>query len=300
MVGRRRRMSVLAGGEPALCAATISVTAGATAAAAAPGGRTPLAGSMVTAAARQHPAGTVAKSAPVNFEVVLRLHGAAAAQALVTAVSTPGSASYRHYLTAAQWEARFSPAAAEVNSARKLAGQRGVQSGRHVQGPDHHLGLGDCGPGGEGVRHHPGELQGERPRSAPGHTPDVRPGRRGGQRGRRPGHQPERGHHRRGRQPRRQHEGGVRGQRHLPPAPPAFIPAPPCGKYFGQTFTTTRPRFGHGYPRTVPDQVCGYKPPQFRSAYNIGSNNTGQGVTVAIIDAFGSATIRVTRPGTSR
>ena len=84
---------------------------------------------MVTAAARQHPAGTVAKSAPVNFEVVLRLHGAAAAQALVTAVSTPGSASYRHYLTAAQWEARFSPAAAEVNSARSWLASEGFKVG---------------------------------------------------------------------------------------------------------------------------------------------------------------------------
>jgi subtilase family serine protease len=42
----------------------------------------------------------------------------------------------------------------------------------------------------------------------------------------------------------------------------------------------------------VPDQVCGYKPAQFRSAYNVGSTSTGKGVTVAIIDAYGSATIR--------
>ncbi len=37
--------------------------------------------------------------------------------------------------------------------------------------------------------------------------------------------------------------------------------------------------------------MCGYKPGQLRSAYNIGSANTGRGVTVAIIDAYGSATI---------
>ena len=42
----------------------------------------------------------------------------------------------------------------------------------------------------------------------------------------------------------------------------------------------------------MPDQVCGYKPGQFRSAYKVGSTSTGQGVTVAIIDAYGSATIR--------
>jgi subtilase family serine protease len=77
----------------------------------------------------------------------------------------------------------------------------------------------------------------------------------------------------------------------FPPAPPAFITAPPCGKYFGQSSTTVHPPFGMGYPRTVPDTVCGYKPPQLRSAYDIGSNG-GNGVTVAIIDAYGSATIQ--------
>ena len=67
------------------------------------------------------------------------------------------------------------------------------------------------------------------------------------------------------------------------------------------TSGTTQPAFGHGYPPTVPDQVCGYKPGQFRSAYHVGSTTTGQGVTVAIIDAYGSATITTaTRPGISR
>ena len=37
--------------------------------------------------------------------------------------------------------------------------------------------------------------------------------------------------------------------------------------------------------------MCGYKPGQLRSAYNIGSAHTGQGVTVAVIDAYGSSTI---------
>ena len=123
-------MSVLAGGVAGLlCAATVSGIAGATAASAAPGGRKPLDGSMITASARKHPAGAVSKSAAVNFEVVLKLRNAAAAQALVTAVSTPGSASYRHYLTAAQWEARFSPAAAEVSSARSWLASEGFKVG---------------------------------------------------------------------------------------------------------------------------------------------------------------------------
>lgn len=51
------------------------------------------------------------------------------------------------------------------------------------------------------------------------------------------------------------------------------------------------PPFGNGYPRTVPDVVCGYKPGQYRSAYGVGTTDTGKGVTVAIIDAYGSSTI---------
>jgi len=129
-VGRRRRISVLAGGVAGLlCAATVSGIAGATAASAAPGGRKPLDGSMITANARKHPAGAVSKSAAVNFELVLKLRNAAAAQALVTAVSTPGSASYRHYLTAAQWEAQFSPTAAEVSNARSWLASEGFKVG---------------------------------------------------------------------------------------------------------------------------------------------------------------------------
>ena len=293
MVGRRRRMSVLAGGVAGLlCAATISGIAGATAAAAAPGGRKPLNGSLITATARKHPAGAVSKSAPVKFEVVLRLRDAAVAQALVTAVSTPGSASYRHYLTAAQWEARFSPAVAEVNSARSWLASEGFKvgatsrdritipaSGTAAQ-VEKAFGttLGNFKVNGKVVRlatHQmsvPAAVAGSVV-GALGINQSVATTNAAASRA-------------------ASATSASGGSGTFPPAPPAFIPAPPCGKYYGQTSTKTRPPFDHGYPRTVPNQVCGYKPPQFRSAYNIGSNNTGQGVTVAIIDAFGSATIK--------
>ena len=77
----------------------------------------------------------------------------------------------------------------------------------------------------------------------------------------------------------------------FPPAPTAFITAPPCGGYYGQDTTTTDPPFGSGYPTTVPDEVCGYQPGQLRSAYGVTSADTGKGVTVAIVDAYDSATI---------
>ncbi len=77
----------------------------------------------------------------------------------------------------------------------------------------------------------------------------------------------------------------------FPPAPPAFVTAPPCSSYYGQKVKTVTPHFGGGYPAKVPYEVCGYKPGQFRSGYSLTSKDTGKGVTVAIIDAYGSATI---------
>ncbi len=286
-------MSALAGGVAGLlCAATISGIAGATAAAAAPGGRKPLNGSMVSASARKHPVGAVPKSAPVNFEVVLRLRNAAAAQALVSAISTPGSTSYRHYLTAAQWEARFSPTAAEVNSARSWLASEGFKVGG--TSPDRitvsasgtaaqvekafGTALGNFKVNGKAVRLATHQMS----------VPAAVAGSVVGALGINQSVATTGAAANRAASATAVSGGGGT----FPPAPPAFIPAPPCGRYYGQTSTRTRPPFGHGYPRTVPNQVCGYQPPQLRSAYNIGPNNTGQGVTVAIIDAYGSATIR--------
>jgi subtilase family serine protease len=290
---------VLAGGVAGLlCAATVSGIAGATAASAAPGGRKPLDGSMITASARKHPAGAVSKSAAVNFEVVLKLRNAAAAQALVTAVSTPGSASYRHYLTAAQWEARFSPAAAEVSTARSWLASEGFKvgatsrdritisasgtaaqvekafgttlgkfkvNGHVVRLATHQMSVpasvAGSVVGALGINQNVATTGAAASRTASARTLSTARALAGAN--------------------------GV-----FPPAPAAFITAPPCGQYFGQKSTTTSPPFGHGYPNTVPDQVCGYQPGQFRSAYHVGSTSTGKGVTVAIIDAYGSATIR--------
>ena len=140
---RRRFAAVAAGASALLCLATVSGVVGASAAgAASTPRRTYWRGAVVSAKARQRPVGAVARSARVDFALVLKLRNAAAAAALVRAVSTPGSPSYRHYLTTAQWESRFSPAASQVASARKLAAQRGLQGRQRVQGPHHRLRVG--------------------------------------------------------------------------------------------------------------------------------------------------------------
>jgi subtilase family serine protease len=254
--------------------------------------RTPLAGTLVTATARQHPVGAVARSARVDFDLVLKLRDAAGAQALVQAVSSPGSASYRHYVTAAQWESRFSPTAAQVSSARQWLASEGftvgavskdritisasgtaaqVESafgtglenykldGRTVRLATRQLSVpaavADSVVGAMGVNENiatPDDIAQSAVRSAASASAATNP---------------------------------------FPPAPGAFITAPPCGSYYGAASTTLSPAFGNGYPATVPDTVCGYKPSQFRSAYDIGPADTGKGYTVAIIDAYGSSTI---------
>ena len=74
------------------------------------------------------------------------------------------------------------------------------------------------------------------------------------------------------------------------PAPPepGFRNAAPCSAYYGQKLATTLPAFdGH----TLPYAPCGYTGPQFRSAYEGGTALDGTGVTVAITDAYASPNI---------
>ena len=73
-------------------------------------------------------------------------------------------------------------------------------------------------------------------------------------------------------------------------APDAFVNARPCSVFYGQVaakytddFATPLPKFGG---QTLPYAPCGYTGAQLRSAYASGTTATGQGVTVAITDAY--------------
>src|ERR1700759_1514899 len=50
----------------------------------------------------------------LNVEVVLNYRNAGELGSFVQSVSTPGSSDYRHFLTNAQFNARFSPAQADI------------------------------------------------------------------------------------------------------------------------------------------------------------------------------------------
>jgi subtilase family serine protease len=83
--------------------------------------------------------------------------------------------------------------------------------------------------------------------------------------------------------------------KHDAPPPAGFRNGRPCSRYYGQVaakyqadYKTPLPAFKGA---TLPYAVCGYTGPQFRSAYENNSALTGDGVTVGIIDAFASPTI---------
>lgn len=73
-------------------------------------------------------------------------------------------------------------------------------------------------------------------------------------------------------------------------APAAFVNAAPCSSYYGQQIASTLPKLNGA---SLPYAVCGYTPAQYRGAYGLGNGeNGGNGVTVAITDAFDAAPLR--------
>jgi subtilase family serine protease len=291
---RRKSAIAVVGAASLLGTMAISGIVGA-ATAGATSGRAALAGTAEASAARQHPVGAVAASSPISFNVVLQLRDAAGAQALVRDVSTPGSANFRHYVSASDWEARFSPTSSNVNAATSWLRSEGFQVGAVSKDRVTIKASGSAAQverafgtslenyqfRGHTVRYATGDL------SVPAALSGVIVGAMGiNQNVNTPAVASDAA------PTTATTNSATSSTSPFPPAPAAFITSPPCGSYYGQKNTTESPAFGHGYPTTVPDQVCGYLPLQYRSAYGLKSSNTGAGVTVAIIDAYGSSTIQ--------
>ena len=243
------------------------------------------------AATRTPRTGSVAGNTGINFTVVMKLPNQAALDSFTTAVSTRGSGQYHHYLTPAQWEQRFSPTQAQVDKVTSFLKSNGFQvagvtpdrmqvdasgdatqvekafatslsehrvAGRQLRVADKNFSvpsdLGDVVAGVEGVTESLAHRDSttDVPASSSAAQPDA--------------------------------SGPI-------PQPPGFRVAPPCGNYYGQKLDTTLPPFGMGYPANPPWAVCGYTPPQMRSAYSLNGATDGTGVTVAIVDAYASPTL---------
>jgi subtilase family serine protease len=250
--------------------------------------RMALQGSMAPAVARAHPDGAVSAASSVSFDLVLKLRDAAGAQAFATAVSTPGSALFHHYLSDAQWVGRFGPTSAAVT--RAVAWLRGEGFAVGSVAKDR-LFVSAQGSARAVERAFGAELgyykvNGARIRLSR-NTLTV-PSSLGGS------------------------VSGVIGvnqdmatndlttQLHAPaktakasqepPAPAGFRNPKPCASYWGEK-TDTKDNSSLYAPYTPPASydICGYTPAQLRGAYGVGTGkDNGTGVTIGIVDAYDS------------
>ncbi|HEU5478009.1 MAG TPA: S53 family peptidase [Gaiellaceae bacterium] len=268
----RPRLAVLA----LAAAAVVALVAGSLGSAQAASGRQAIPNTAPAWQAHAKNLGHAAPGAPVDARVYLTPNGGMARlQQFALAVSTPGSAQYRHFLTPTQYFQRFGTTAGTVSAVSSwLKG-----AGLHVTSVEQHnrylevtgkVAAAEAAFGVQIDRYSHDGMTVQAPAaalSAPASvagavlavsgidtTPSiVRPAT----------------------------------QKPAPPEP-GFRNAPPCSSYYGEKLATTLPQFnGH----TLPYAPCGYIGSQFRSAYEGGSALDGTGVTVAITDAYASPTI---------
>ena len=213
----------------------------------------------------------------VTAGVYLAGQNPAGLAAYAAAVSAPGNALYRRYLTAAQVRARFGPSAAQVSAVTSWlteAGLRVTKVDDNVAGYVEVQGSVQAAARAFGVTF--GTFRGpdekadrapERAATAPASVAsDVLT------------------------------VSGLDTATHemkpadtLPPPGPNYWIAPPCSRYYGQKVATDEPS---AYGRKQPWTNCGYTPRQIRGAYHVAqSRMTGKGQTVAIVDAYASPTM---------
>ena len=225
------------------------------------------------------------RAAPASQRLAVRVYlaprgGTAALNAAIRSVSTPGSASYRHFLTPAQYRARFAPSAATIASIESWLRGAGMRvtglgpSSRYVTATGtaasaqraFRVKLAMFQHGAHVVRAPVGDA-----RVPKGLKPAVL---------------------------------GVTGldtaqhiRRPALPPPDGFVNGRPCSLFYGQVlgdhqadFSTPLPKFRGSFR---PYAHCGYTPLEFRTAYGVADSGlTGKGATVAITDAFAAPTMR--------
>ncbi|HEX9354144.1 MAG TPA: S53 family peptidase [Streptosporangiaceae bacterium] len=242
------------------------------------------AGTARRAIADSHPAWAVAAkrlsstaSGTVNAKVYLAPSNAAALAAAVAAVSNPKSADYRHFWSAARIRAEFTPSAAEIAGVRSWLTSAGLSvtrintniSGSYVAVRGSVAAASKAfgvtfgtyrGPAGQPAR--APEQSATAPASVASSVLAV---------------------------------AGLDTAKSqikpaLPPPGPNYWVAKPCSTYYGELTATNKPM---AYGKYQPWTNCGYTPSQVRGAYGVASSGmTGQGQTVAIVDAYASPTIR--------
>jgi subtilase family serine protease len=243
-------------------------------------------------------AGATPASTSIEFSVGLTPGDQAGAEALARAVSTPGSPSYRRFLTAAQWEKRFSPSNDSVKAVKSWLAEQGITvesvtpDRLTIQASATAATIEKAFGAPLGQYRHRGKVL--RLASAPLTVPASVAGLISGVSGvdqnlATPDHVREGAEGAPAARPRK------KPAKEEIPQPPGFRNAEPCSSFYAEKLDMLDPAFGAGYPSPLPYAPCGYKPPQLQSAYDlsgpIASGIDGSGVTVAVVDAYASPTL---------
>jgi subtilase family serine protease len=271
----------------AASAAVVVGMIGPVASGASAGARADLTSSVPKWAAHGARRGDAAAKRQVGLRVYLGLRNAGAAAAEVQALNDPKSASFHHYLTAAQFRAKYAPTSASVASVSAWLRGAGLKVGYVPQNHFYVSATGDVAAAERAFSVHLGEysVRGKTLR-APDSEPST-PASLAGTVTAVVGLDES---------AQLLHPNTVVDAASSPSAPPTpgFRNAAPCSAYWNQKQATGVPALA-GHPNPLPWAPCGYTPTQLRSAYGVAGavagGLDGKGVTVGIVDAFASRTI---------
>jgi subtilase family serine protease len=234
------------------------------------------------------------KSQRVSIAAYLNFRNTAALEELVSAVATPGSKQYGRYLTPEQFRAQFAPNAADVARVQRTLQKLGFHvdytpaSGLFVQASGTVAQVEASFGVSQNIYAYQGKLlraYTETPK-IPAAIADVVAfvaGLDDSAMLRQPNHIRL-----------NEQTSAAASSSSTPYAPPPVqtgIPSVACSTYWGDHQATLSPAV-NPYPSTLPWLICGYTPQQVRTAYGADQvKETGKGVTVAIVDIYGSPTI---------
>ncbi len=231
--------------------------------------------------------GSADTNAVLSLRVYLKLRNADGATAFAQAVNDPKSPKYHQYLSSAQFHAAYSPTASDVAQVSAWLTSNGFRTG-YVPGNNLYVSASGSVGASEsafGVHLRRYSVRGLTLRAADAAptVPTSVSGLINGVVGL-------------DESARLVRPGGItdRATTNAPPSP-GFRNARPCSASWGSSLADTLPRVA-GITGAVPWVPCGYKPAQLRAAYGVdqlvAKGLDGRGVTVGIVDAFASPTIK--------
>lgn len=223
-------------------------------------------------------------SGTVNLRVYLTGQDPAGLAGLAKSVSEPGSATYGHFLSPSQVQARFGATAAQVKAVKSWLTSAGLTVTQVTNGIGGYVSVtGSVAQASKafGVSFAQYQDPSGQTARAPKQTATVPTsvadavlavsGLDTGNHFMRPAKLPP------------------RGPNKLPPPGPNYWVAPPTSDFYGQKIATNEPTADGAHQ---PWNVTGYTPQQIRGAYGVtNSGMTGRGQTVAIVDAYASPTM---------